>query len=147
MFERGPWWEGPEVELEISTSGYAAATGGRRITNNGTDNWVHVTGGQIPAAPGPLRLQLTNDTGASQDYRHFYIGLNAFASPAAFSGVHQGEADTLGTGAWPTPVRRTAPTPTSPWAPRAAAGRLAAHRIGDDKRRALVPPAGVLHRV
>jgi hypothetical protein len=98
-FERAPWWEGPEVELAISSQGYAAATGGRRITNNGISNWVQVTGGLVAGTePGPVRLQLTNDTGSSQDYRHFFVGLNAFASPTSFNGLHQGEADTLGTG-------------------------------------------------
>jgi hypothetical protein len=99
VFERAPWWEGPEVELSISSQGYAAATGGRRITNNGIDNWVQVTGGFVLGTePSPLRVRLTNDNGASQDYDQFYIGVNAFASPTTFVGVHQGEADLSGSG-------------------------------------------------
>ncbi len=99
VFERAPWWEGPEVELAISSQGYVAATGGRRITNNGMDNWVQVAAGLVEGAiPGPLRLRLTNDTGASQDYRHFFVGVNTFASPSSFVGWHQGESDLSGSG-------------------------------------------------
>jgi len=98
-FERAPWWEGPEVELSISSQGNAAATGGRRVTNNGTDNWVQIAAAQVTGTePAPVRVRLTNDTGASQDYRHFFAGVNAFASPSTFTSVHQGEADTFGTG-------------------------------------------------
>lgn len=99
VFERAPWWEGPEVELAISSQGNLAATGGRRITNNGTDNWVQVTGGLVLGTePSPVRLRLTNDSGASHSYNEFYIGVNAFASPSTFVGVHQGEADLNGAG-------------------------------------------------
>ncbi len=99
VFERAPWWEGPEVELQLSAQGQAEAAGGRRITNNGIDNWVQVAAGQVLGTePAPVRIRLTNDTGASQSYRDFYIGVNAFASPSTFVGVHQGEAALIGSG-------------------------------------------------
>ena len=99
VFERAPWWEGSEVELQLSAQGQAAATGGRTLTNNGTDNWVQIAAAQVAGTePAPIRLRLTNNTGASQDYRHLYAGVNAFASPSTYNGVHQGEADLSGTG-------------------------------------------------
>ena len=99
VFERAPWWEGPEVELAISAQGQTAATGGRTVTNNGTNNWVQVAGGLVAGTePGPVRLQLNNNTGASQDYRNIYVGVNTFASPATYNGAHQGEADLMGSG-------------------------------------------------
>ena len=99
VFERAPWWEGAEVELSISSQGFAAATGGRRITNNGIDNWVQVAAAQVLGTePAPVRVRLTNDTGTGQDYQQVYIGVNAFASPSTFVGVHQGEADLSGAG-------------------------------------------------
>lgn len=97
--ERAPWWEGPEVELQLSAQGQAAATGGRTLTNNGIDNWVQVAAAQVLGTePGPIRLRLTNNTGSNQAYQSFYIGVNAFASPATFGGIHQGEADLNGAG-------------------------------------------------
>lgn len=99
VFERAPWWEGPETELQLSAQGQAAATGGRTVTNNGTNNWVQIAAAQVTGAlPGPVRLLLTNNTGASMDCREFYVGVNAFASPSTFGGVHQGEADVFGAG-------------------------------------------------
>ena len=98
VFERAPWWEGPETELQLSAQGQAAATGGRSITNNGTDNWVQIAAAQVTGTePAPIRLRLKN-TAAAVMYRNFYIGVNAFASPSSFGGVHQGEADTTGSG-------------------------------------------------
>ncbi len=99
VFERAPWWEGPEVELQLSAQGQSAATGGRTITNNGTDNWVQIAAAQVAGTlPGPVRLRLKNTTGAGKGYREFYIGVNAFASPSTFGGTRQGEADLTGTG-------------------------------------------------
>ena len=99
VFERAPWWEGAEVELQLSAQGQAAATGGRTLTNNGIDNWVQVAAAQVAGTePAPLRLRLTNNTGASQSYNDFYIGVNAFASPSTFSGVHQGEESVFQSG-------------------------------------------------
>ncbi len=94
VFERAPWWEGPETEVQLSAQGLSAATGGRQIVNNGNWNWVQVAAAQVPGTlPAPVRIVLTNDTGADQDYRTFYIGVNAFSNPSTFGGVHQGEDD------------------------------------------------------
>lgn len=99
VFERAPWWEGAEVELQLSAQGQAAATGGRTITNNGTDNWVQIAAAQVAGTlPGPVRLRLKNTSGAARNYREFHIGINAYASPSTFGGVFQGEADLSGSG-------------------------------------------------
>ena len=34
LVERAPWWEGPETELQLSTSNASAATGGQTIYNH-----------------------------------------------------------------------------------------------------------------
>lgn len=99
VFERAPWWEGPEVELQLSAQGQAAATGGRTVTNNGTYNWVQIAAAQVTGTlPGPARLRLKNTSGSGKGYHEFYIGANAFAAPATFGGVHLGTADLTGSG-------------------------------------------------
>jgi hypothetical protein len=99
VLERAPWWEGPEVELQLSAQGQAAATGGRTLTNNGTNNWVQVAAAQVAGTlPGAARLRLKNTAGVGKNYREFYVGVNAFASPSTFGGVHQATADLTGSG-------------------------------------------------
>ncbi len=99
VFERAPWWEGPEVELQLSAQGQSAATGGRTVTNNGTNNWVQIAAAQVTGTlPGPTRVRLKNTSGSAKSYHEFYLAANAFASPSSFGGVHAGTADLTGSG-------------------------------------------------
>lgn len=99
LIERAPWWEGPEVELAISTNGNAAATGGRPITNDGISNWVQVANTQVEGTlPAPVRMRLTNTIGSAQYFRDFYLGLNAFGNPTGFGHLMQGENRVAGYG-------------------------------------------------
>ncbi len=92
-FVRSRIWEGAEVELPISANGYAAATGGRIITNTGDSNWIEVAGAQVDGTmPALVRLRLQNTTGGARYFDHVYVGNNAFASPSTFQGYIQGEA-------------------------------------------------------
>lgn len=78
-------WEGPRKELSISSNGNSAATGGRSITNN-ANNWIQIASSQVGGVlPTPIELQLTNTTGGSRSYRHFFLATNAFSDPANFS--------------------------------------------------------------
>lgn len=96
-FTRVNGWDGAEVELQLSTSNQAAATGGRSIVNHddggtGHDNWVQIASSQVAGdLPGPCRVQLTNTVGANRTYPKMVLALNALSDPSAF--VHVLEAE------------------------------------------------------
>lgn len=98
------YWEADdETELRLSKSNVSATTGGVTIYNHddggtGHDNWVQITAAQVDGElPCPLRLTLTNNSGASQAYRNFHIGTNAFSDPANFDHILEGEDGSGGT--------------------------------------------------
>ncbi len=99
--ERAYFWEGPEVELSISTSALGQATGGRTIYNNdgnaGQDNWVEIAATQVGGdLPTPAKVTLTNNTGSNIGYWHFHIGTNAYSDPANFTHFYEGESAASG---------------------------------------------------
>lgn len=101
-FRRVNGWDGPEVELELSTSSQGAATGGRAILNHddagsGHDNWVQIASAQVTGElPGPCRVQLTNTVGASRTFRKLVVALNALSDPPNFVHVIEAESRTSG---------------------------------------------------
>lgn len=105
LLQRVNFWESGEAELAISTSGSGAGTGGKTIENHddagaGDDNWVQIAAGVVGGAlPTPARITLQNNSGASQDYRNIYIGVNAYSDPGNFTHMVEGEsaAPTYGT--------------------------------------------------
>lgn len=96
------YWEGAEVELQLSTSTQAAATGGRTVRNHddgdsGDDNWVQIAASQVGGVlPAPARVLLTNTTGSAQAYARLWMAVNAFSDPANF--VHMIEAESRAAG-------------------------------------------------
>ena len=104
MLTRRSWWEGAEVELQLSTSNQAAATGGRTIRNHddggtGDDNWVQIAATQVGGVlPAPARVQMTNTTGGAQSYTRLWMAVNAFSSPAAFNHIIEAEDRSGGIG-------------------------------------------------
>lgn len=100
LLERVNFWESGESELPLSNKISVAATGGRTVGNHtdgdaaaNSGNWVQVAAGQVGGSlPTPARITLENTTGASQDYRNLFIGLNAYSDPANFSHILEGEA-------------------------------------------------------
>jgi hypothetical protein len=101
-FRRANGWDGPETEVELSTSSQGAATGGRSIYNHddggtGHDNWVQIAAGQVVGeVPGPCRVQLTNTTGASRTFRKMAVAVNALSDPANFVHILEAESRTSG---------------------------------------------------
>jgi hypothetical protein len=92
------YWEGAEVELQLSTSNQAAATGGRAIVNHddagvGHDNWVQIEAAQVAGSlPAGARIQVRNDAGSLRTWRKLYVALNALSDPANFSHILEAEA-------------------------------------------------------
>lgn len=101
-FTRSNFWDGAEVEVQLSTSNQSAATGGRAILNHddsgtGHDNWVQIASTQVAGdLPGPARIQLTNTSGSNRTYRTMAIALNALSAPSAFVHMLEGEARSSG---------------------------------------------------
>lgn len=82
--ERGPF-VGPEQEISLSSSTQGARTGGVEIYND-YRNWAQMAANQVTGSmPAPLRFRVTNGTGGSISWRHFYVGGNTFATPASFA--------------------------------------------------------------
>jgi hypothetical protein len=98
---RRPYFEGAETELQLSTSNLAAATGGRTIYNHddsgtGHDNWVEIAAAQVGGAlPAPVRLQVTNTSGAARSYSTFYVATLAHVDMAQLAAGMVLEAETL----------------------------------------------------
>lgn len=90
-WERVNYWEGAEVELELSATGQSAATGGRSINNSG-NSWVTISGAQVGGAiDTPLRLELTNTAGAGRAYSLVHVACNQENDPANFTYLIEGE--------------------------------------------------------
>jgi hypothetical protein len=104
ILTRVPYWEGAEVELQLSTSNQTAATGGRTIRNHddsgtGDDNWVQIAAAQVGGVlPAPARVTLTNTTGSAQAYTKVWMAVNAFSDPANFAHMLEGESRSGGIG-------------------------------------------------
>lgn len=104
IISRRFFWEGPETELQLSTSNASAATGGRTIYNHddsdtGHDNWVQIASTQVTGVlPAPVKLTLQNTSGGSMGYRALYMAVNAYSDPTAFVHIIEGESRVTGYG-------------------------------------------------
>ena len=94
IWTRAHWWEGAEVELPLLANAQASATGGRTINSDPSiGNWVQIDAAQVVGAlPAPLRVQLTNTSGGSLNYRKLFMAVNAESDPANLVNFLQGEA-------------------------------------------------------
>lgn len=98
IWTRAYWWEGAEVEAQLSATSQAAATGGRTVGNDpATANWVQMAAAQVTGVlPTPARVVLTNNSGGTRAYRNVFLALNANSDPANLGYHLQGEARTSG---------------------------------------------------
>ncbi len=94
--ERVPYFEGAEVEVELSATGQAAATGGRSVTNDPANgNWVQIAAAQLTGnLPAPVKLALQNTIGSAEVYRRLFLAVNAYSDPANLVHYLQAEAAT-----------------------------------------------------
>lgn len=96
--QRFAWWEGAETALPLSNGNGSNNTTGLTSYNHddgdsGHDNWVTIAEDVVEGVlPTPVKLTLTNNTGASQDYRHVYVANNAFSDPANLAHIIEGES-------------------------------------------------------
>lgn len=84
---RRPYWEGAEVELYLSSSSQSERQGGVAVYNNdnaGNTNWFQAAANRVVGAlPAPLRVRLTNATGAALSTRNFYLCNNVLSAPTS----------------------------------------------------------------
>lgn len=97
IIQRRPFFEGAEVELQLSTSNQSAATGGRTIVNHddsgtGDDNWVQIAAAQVGGAlPAPVRLRVQNTSGGTRSYSTFYVATLANIDLTSTTMIVEGE--------------------------------------------------------
>jgi hypothetical protein len=94
-----PFWEGPEVELQLASKASATpATGGKSIHNHddaGQGNYVQIAAAQVTGTlPAPVRVHLENTSGGALQYARLYMATNAQSDPANFQHIIEVE-DTL----------------------------------------------------
>lgn len=81
------FWEGPELELALSTAAQSASTGGRTIYNNDNatsqNNYAQAAANQVQGdLPTPLKVRVTNAAGTGVGWRRFHLCNNVFSDPA-----------------------------------------------------------------
>lgn len=83
---RRPYWEGAEVELYLVSSSQTERQGGVAVYNNdnaGATNWFQVAANRVVGAlAAPVRVRMTNASGASLNTRTFYLCNNVLSAPA-----------------------------------------------------------------
>lgn len=88
---RAPFWEGARTQIPLSNNNGSNNTSGLTIWNHddsgsGNDDYVEFAGSNVTGVlPTPLELQLANASGASQNYRNFFVGNNNFDNTAALT--------------------------------------------------------------
>ena len=86
-WERAAAWEGAEVEIPLASSTQSVRTGGVTIysdDNGGNPNWAAIAAANVLGTrPAPIRLRITNATGAGLAWRRVHVGLNVFSAPGS----------------------------------------------------------------
>lgn len=101
---RAPWWEGALAQLPLTNSSASNNTSGLTIYNHddsGTnhDNYVQIAAADVGGSlPAPVKVELTNNTGGSLNYKWIWLANNAFSDPANFPHILEGEAFVAGGG-------------------------------------------------
>jgi len=96
---RRPHFEGAEVELPISSNGYAAATGGRIIANGSGTSWIQVASDSVAGSlPAPVRIHLINSSGSTRRISRLWMVNNAHVTPNLLDSWMTGGESDGGTG-------------------------------------------------
>ena len=100
------FWEGPEVEIPISTAAQAESVNGRIVYNNdnasSSNNYFQIAANRVIGdLPAPVKLRIAQYTGSAVSWRSFYVGNNVFSSPSSADVWLLGsEAFTSATATW-----------------------------------------------
>lgn len=92
---RRHYWEWETATTtSISSQATAATTTGVTIHNHkdsGHGNYIEIAAAALPGViAAPIKLELKNSTGSSQNYETFHFATNAFSDPANFDHIIEG---------------------------------------------------------
>ena len=99
---RAPWWEGALAQLPLTNGNGSNNTSGLSIYNHddgtaGHDNYVQIAAADVGGTlPAPVKIELTNTTGSTQNYAWIWMANNALSDPANFTHILEGEAQVSG---------------------------------------------------
>ena len=98
--ERVPYFEGALAQIPLTNSSATSDTSGLTIYNHndsgtGHDHYTGILAADVAGnLPAPIKIELTNTTGDSQEYYQFFIANNVFNDPVNFTGSGILEAET-----------------------------------------------------
>ena len=104
VLQRVPFWEGALTQIPLTNASASNNTSGITIYNHddsGTnhDNYVQIAAADVGGSlPAPVKVELTNNTGGSLNYKQIWLANNAFCDPANFPHILEGEAFVAGGG-------------------------------------------------
>ena len=102
LVQRVPYWEGALTQIPLTNQSASNNTSGITIYNHddsGTnhDNYVQIAAADVGGSlPAPVKLQLTNNTGSTVNYKQILMACNAFCDPGNFTHILEGEAKASG---------------------------------------------------
>ena len=102
LVQRVPYWEGALTQIPLTNQSASNNTSGITIYNHddsGTnhDNYVQIAAADVGGSlPAPVKLQLTNNTGSTVNYKQILLACNAFCDPGNFAHILEGEAKASG---------------------------------------------------
>ena len=102
VLQRAPYWEGALTQIPLTNSSASNNTSGITIYNHddsGTnhDNYVQIAAADVGGSlPAPVKLELTNGTGSTQNWKQIWMANNAFSDPANFTHILEGETQVAG---------------------------------------------------
>lgn len=95
---RAPWWEGTLMQLPLTNGNGSNNTSGLTVYDHddstaGHDNYVQIAAADVAGTlPAPVKIELTNSTGSTQNYVWIWMANNAFSDPANFTQLLEGES-------------------------------------------------------
>ncbi len=102
VLQRVPYWEGALTALPLTNANGSNNTSGLTIYNHddsgtGHDNYVQIAAADVGGSlPAPVKLELTNGSGSTQNWKQIWLANNAFSDPANFTHILEGETQVAG---------------------------------------------------
>lgn len=102
ILQRVPYWEGALTQIPLTNGSASNNTSGITIYNHddsGTnhDNYVQIAAADVGGSlPAPVKLELTNNVGSTQNWKQIWLANNAFSDPANFTHILEGETQVVG---------------------------------------------------
>jgi hypothetical protein len=102
VLTREPYWEGALTQIPLTNGSASNNTSGITIYNHDDgganhDNYVQIAAADVAGSlPTPVKLELTNNVGSTQNWKQIWLANNAFSDPANFTHILEGETQVVG---------------------------------------------------